>query len=140
MTRLLRCIGLVLMVGTNHLAIAQTPTADEQLLKAAFIYNFAKFTNWPEVVWQAQDETLNLCTSGNDELVAELKKLGGKTIKNRPLAILPLENMQNRRNCQLLYIATSEKNRYKQILASMSGEPVLTVSELAGFGQSGGII
>lgn len=140
MTQLLSCISLVLIAATINVAIAQTSAEDEQLLKAAFIYNFAKFTSWPEKAWQAQDDSLNICTAGNDKLVAELMRLGGKTIKNRQLIILPMENIKNQGKCQLLYIATSEKKRYKDILASIPGQPILTVSELTGFGRSGGII
>ena len=121
-------------------ASADTNVKDELLLKAAFIYNFAKFTHWPENVWQEQTTSLNLCTAGKDTLISELERLAGKTIKQHPVTIQPLEKVQHLKNCHLLYIATSEKKRYKDILKSTQGEPILTVSELPHFVDSGGII
>ena len=139
MSKLLLCVCL-LLVSSMQGTIAQNNTKHEPLLKAAFIYNFAKFTRWPENVWQEQTTSLNLCTAGKDTLISELERLAGKTIKQHPVTIQPLEKVQHLKNCHLLYIATSEKKRYKDILKSTQGEPILTVSELPHFVDSGGII
>lgn len=130
----------MLIVSVNHVAIAQTPAQDEQLFKAAYIYNFAKFTNWPDSIWQTQDDSLNICTAGSDELIIELIRLSGNMVKNHPLSIKPLDVVESYGKCHLLYIATSEKKRYKDILASISASHILTVSEITGFGRNGGII
>ncbi len=67
-------------------------------------------------------------------------RLAGKTIKNRLLAILPLDDIHNHSHCHLLYIAISEKQHYQTILSTLGDEPILTVSEITDFGRTGGII
>ena len=137
--KLLTCVCLF-VAGTMQVATAQTRAEEDNLLKAAFVYNFAKFTNWPEGTWKQRNTPLNLCTAGKDGLVSKLEHLAGKIIKQRPVTILSLNDMQVPKNCHLLYIASSEKNHYKNILKSVRAEPVLTISELPHFARSGGII
>ncbi|MES0327712.1 MAG: YfiR family protein [Gammaproteobacteria bacterium] len=137
--RLLICACLF-AASAMQVATAQTRVEEEHLLKAAFIYNFAKFTRWPENILKGQDAQLNLCTAGEDRLVGELKRLAGRIIKEHPVTIVSLKNMPVPKNCHLLYIATSEKRGYKDILKSVRGEPVLTISELPHFSRSGGMI
>jgi len=138
-TRLLICAGLWLLASTTHIAIAQNSAEEERLFKAAFIYNFAKFTRWPEHIWNGQD-SLTLCTAGKDELASDLKRLSGKMIKGHLVSIQPLKTVQTPEHCNLLYIAKSEKKRYADILKSVRNKPVLSISELPHFGRSGGII
>lgn len=139
-TILLSFLCAWLFSSSISIANTQTHAQDEPLIKAAFIYNFAKFTSWPENIWQNSHAPLNLCTAGNDALVAELGQLEGKTIKQHPVSIRSLGKTMAVENCQLLYIATSEKKRYTTILKTIQKKPVLTVSELPDFENSGGII
>lgn len=134
------CTCLWLLVGVQQIAGAQTATKDERLIKVAFIYNFAKFTRWPENTWANQSAPLYLCTVGEDELVDGLLRLGGQTIQAHPVITRSLAKMQNPEACHLLYIATSEQKSYKNILKTLHGKPVLTVSELRHFSRSGGMI
>jgi len=138
MTKLL-IASCFLMTNIAQIANAETHT-DGRLLKAAFIYNFAKFTRWPENTWKQQNAPLNLCTIGKDELINELKRLTGKTIKDHPVITQSLQNKQIPDNCHLLYIASSEKNHYKNILESVHNKPILTISEQPHFARSGGMI
>lgn len=139
-TKLLVCACLCLSAGSMRATNAQTHAKETPLLKAAFIYNFAKFTSWPESAWSLTTSPLNLCTVGQDDVVNELEKLEGKTIQQRSVGVQKLTRQQSRDNCQLLYIATSENKYYKNQLQSVQSKPVLTVSELPKFAQSGGII
>lgn len=139
-TGLLVCACLCLLAGGMRAASAQTQAEETPLLKAAFIYNFAKFTSWPESAWHQPTSPLNLCTVGKDDLVSELEKLEGKTIQQRSVDVQKLGRQQNSDNCQLLYIATSENRHYENRLQSIQNKPILTVSELSQFAQSGGII
>jgi hypothetical protein len=134
------CACLWLIAGATHIANAQTAAEDEHLIKAAFIYNFAKFTHWPDNTWKQPNDPLNLCTTGEDKLVDELERLDGKKIKEHPVSILSLKNTQTPKHCHLLYIATSENKNFKDILKSVHGEAVLTVSLLPGFTGTGGMI
>ena len=132
------CFGLWLLASSAY-AVEQDSTEEQGLFKAAFIYNFAKFTRWPEHTWNG-NSSLILCTAGKDELVGYLKRLGGKIIKGHSVSIQSLKKAQSAEHCHLLYIASSEKKHYADILKSVRDKPILSISELAGFGRSGGII
>lgn len=133
-------VCLWLVAAGLHVVYAEDPISDERLFKAAFIYNFAKFTRWPDQALENTQDSLILCTAGNDELIDDLKRLGGKMISGRPVSIRPLEKNLSPAGCHLLYIAKSEQQHFPNILASVRGKSVLTISELPGFSRSGGII
>ena len=133
-------IWLWLFNTTITTAQAQDAIQDERLIKAAFIYNFAKFTRWPETVWQSDNSPLLLCTVGDDELTATLQQLTGKTIQSRPVIIQAVNSANTVAPCHVLYVSTSEINRYGDLVGSIQSRPILTISELPDFGRSGGII
>ncbi len=124
------------LLSTMALANHHQQANNERLFKAAFVYNFAKFTRWPS----SESQTFQLCTIGHSPLINDLKQLQGKSIQGRIVNIKTIKQISAARQCQLLYIATSEKNRYKNILAFTQNQAVLTVSELSFFARNGGII
>ncbi|MCU7932327.1 MAG: YfiR family protein [Candidatus Thiodiazotropha sp. (ex Codakia rugifera)] len=139
-TRLLVFILLWTLSSVWPVAIAQNLLQEENLLKAVFIYNFAKFTRWPEAMGDEADTPLKICSIGNDELVSELERLSGRIIKGHPVMIEPMKDKNNLHNCQVLYVAHSLQRQYLKIIKSLVGKPILTVSELPDFARSGGII
>ena len=120
--------------------VAWDEVEDIRLLQSAFIYNFGKFTRWPEKALGESEQPLFLCTAGLDELIDALQQIGGKTIKGRTVALLPLKTAQDPSRCHMLYVSTSEQGHIADIIASVHGKPVLTISELDKFAHSGGII
>ncbi|VAW59230.1 hypothetical protein MNBD_GAMMA08-631 [hydrothermal vent metagenome] len=133
--------GLLICLSSGHLsaAIAQYQTEEERLFKAAFIYNFAKFTSWPKS-YQNKNNKLTLCTLGKNELTNDLKRLGGKTVKGRQVVIKEIEKKYPVENCQMLYIANVGKNNYINVIKKLKHKPVLTISDLNGFAKKGGVI
>lgn len=129
-----------LIAASLNAVIAQNTTDDERLFKAAFIYNFAKFTRWPKPILENSHNRFILCTSGSDQLVDDIRRLGGKMIKGRPVSIAALENGQAAGQCHLLYIAASKSESYSKTLEAVGDKPVLTISEIPDFGRNGGII
>lgn len=138
--RLLASLFALMLMGALPLAQAQGEVGEERLLKAVFIYNFAKFTRWPDSSWSGESQPLRLCTVGEDNLIAEIERLSGRPIQGRTVAVETLQRSGEWAECQLLYIARSEQSRYRTIVESLRGKPVLTVSEIQGFGRSGGTI
>ena len=124
---------------SSNILSADIESEEERLFKAAFTYNFAKFTIWPENA-PGQDGALTLCTIGQSKLVTDLNRLGGKLIKGRAVVIREVNSNQTKDHCHILYIAKSEKNKIVEILNSINNKPVLTVSDLSDFVKSGGII
>lgn len=134
----LLCAALWLATTTAPAAIAQGRDSPNSLLKAAFLFNFAKFTYWPEPTWGSKDAPLTLCTIGDDALVRSLPQLGGHTVQGHPVTILSLARDADTKPCQLLYLAHSEQGLYHHVLKDMVDAPVLTISELTNFAASGG--
>lgn len=134
------CISLLLICCAPNIATAERSAENKDLIKAAFVYNFAKFTHWPENTWRKKSAPLNLCIAGRDKLADNLRKLTNKSIKGHPLSVLSLKYNPYAQNCHLLYIASSEIKGYREILATTHKKPILTISEIKGFSYSGGII
>ena len=132
-----RTLLLFCILATSSFTNVATANEDRRLFKAAFIYNFAKFTRWPSTSDDIKKTTINLCTLGKDQLVGDLTRLKGKTIQNKKLIVKLFKDPDE---CDMLYVASSKKNNYKKNLQSINGKPILTISEIENFSLSGGII
>lgn len=129
--RLLNCTGWRIVLGLWLLAAATTPRAEdlpEYRLKAAFLYNFAVFTEWPAEV----GTTLNLCLHGADPFGAELDPLQGKKVGERSLAVQRKVPLDALKNCQVVFIASASGDPLARALDAVRGRPVLTVADTAG--------
>ena len=102
----------------------------EYLLKAAFLYNFAKFTEWPAEAYADPSAPLRICVLGDGHLGRALLAIEGKQIKGRQVATAHLAKAEEAGTCQVLYIGPSEKERLPEILKGLDGRPVLTVTDM----------
>ena len=118
-------------------AAAANQDEEAQLLKAAYIYNFAKFTRWDET---PDAETLKLCVFGNDSLSEALQRLAGKWVGERRIVIHAITDSKSVQACQILYFAMSERGDYREFVQALERQPVLTISEIEGFTSNGGMI
>jgi len=119
---------------------AESMQSKEYLIKAAFLYNFIKFVDWPSESFKNDAAPINLYVLGDDPFGEALDTIRGKRVKGRRLVIKQVRRVEQIEGAHLLFISTSEKGRVKQILKSLADAPVLTISEMEGFGQNGGII
>jgi hypothetical protein len=128
----------MLICGPN--VSADSLQSREYFIKAAFLYNFIKFVDWPSDSFKNDGAPVNLCVLGDDPFGEALNTIRNKRVKGRRLVIKRVQRVEQIEGAHLLFISTSEKGRVKQILKSLSDAPVLTISEMEGFGQRGGII
>lgn len=113
----------------------------EHAVKAAFLYNFAKFVEWPEGTFRTPQEPLTFCVLGEGSLGGELERtVAGKTVMGRPVAVRRLSQLADLDQCRILFVGSSERARFDQILAAVGDRAVLTVGEEEGFNRAGGII
>ncbi|MFK5985543.1 MAG: YfiR family protein [Pseudomonadota bacterium] len=110
---------------------------EDALLKVAFIYKFTKFVKWPGNI---KNSPLVLCTMGEDKLVDIFSNLANDLSSTPKIQIQSITDNSAVSNCQVLYIASSERGRYRNIDSITRKKAVLTISELSGFMQAGGII
>ncbi len=121
----------------------QIPTARinrEYLIKAAILYNFAKFASWPESAFSYPGAPLRICVLGEDPFGAALDSLHGKRVRNRPLAISRVGTIEEAPQCHILFVSASEEARLPTILDYVGRLPILTVADMGRFANSGGII
>jgi hypothetical protein len=120
----------------------QDALPSEYQMKAAYLYNFAKFVEWPATALPADDSPLIIGVLGDDPFDGFLDS----TVRNRrigghPLEVRRIKKLQEAKACQILFISGSEKKRWPEISAALAGGAVLTVSEnWDGFTADGGMI
>jgi hypothetical protein len=111
------------------------PTQDE--VEAAYLYNFAKFVTWPPT----KSNSLNVCILGNDPFGATLDQIvAGEAIDGRHFAVLRLADEHSVQSCAILFLGKSESSHLDRDLAAVAKLPILTVSDIPGFMESGGTI
>ncbi len=139
--------GLTGSVGHAEIAregrydqLAQVPAMPEYLVKSAMLYHFARFTKWPEQTFQDSDEPFRFCVIGKDPFGPDLDALVRETIRNRDIVTTRLRKIHHAKNCQLLFIAQSERKHLQNILDQLAGRPILTIADMENFAKEGGII
>jgi hypothetical protein len=135
-------LGLELLILLSMLRQpVSAQAAGEYQVKAAFLYNFAKFVEWPPSAFRNASAPLQICIFGRDPFGQGLRDIvSTKTVNGRKFEVDYLIDLQLARACHILFIASSEKARIKQILESMRGAVALTVSDTEGFAEQGGMI
>src|SRR5215470_11378348 len=119
------------LVMTNH---SGAQALSEYQIKAAFLFNFAKFVEWPPTAFSDPAAPLILGIVGQDPFGPDLElTVMGKTVNNRPLVIKRFPNRQTREPCHILFVSQSEQDHLTQILAVVRSSATLTVSETEQF-------
>src|SRR5262249_20107578 len=131
-------VATAMIVAPSLAASAQE--ANEQLLKVAFIYNFAKFTTWPDSVFADAHAPITFCVVGKHELGNAFDSVQGKSVGGRTVVVKYLSSYRSQDDCQVVYVGPSEKPRLPKILSTSKEIHALTVSDIDGFGESCGII
>lgn len=106
----------------------------------AFLYNFARFSQWPEGSFQSEDSPFVLGVIGTVAFADGLEAIRQKSIHGRPVEIRNLDEPAQLEGCHLLFVGASEKERLSEILQSAREWNVLTVAEMRDFAHSGGVI
>ena len=138
--RLLLSLCLLLSFRATR-TCAQTIQVPEYQLKAAFIYNFAKFITWPSNSFARADAPIVLAVLGDDPFGATLPQtLAGKSVNGRPIEIIHFQRPEMVTNCHILFVARSETDRLVPALKTVAGRSVLTIGDFDRFAHRGGMI
>ena len=105
--------------------------ASERELKVAFIYNFMRFTEWPDEV----GPTLTLCVRGADPFGTTLDSLEGRVVGTRKLIVRRGGDSLN--GCQAVFVTAAATNTLGQVLTELRGRPVLTMADSPGAARQG---
>jgi hypothetical protein len=137
MAVLKRTLALVILLAAPGTARAQV--ASEYDVKAAFLYNFTKFVEWPSAAFDERSD-FQLCVLGEDPFGRSLKVVENEKVAGRGITLLRTPKLEEAEGCHILFISRSERSRISQILLDLGTAPVLTVADTDGFLSHGGII
>jgi hypothetical protein len=134
-------IGVIAALSLAGLSAAQTPVSIEYEVKAAFLFHFAQFVEWPPESFKDAGTPLMYCTIGEDPFHGALDaSLSGKTIGARPFQVRHVKQTSEIQGCHVLFIGEKEKKLLPAVLELLKRNPVLLVGESERFVQDGGTI
>jgi hypothetical protein len=119
---------------------AEKAKYSEYKIKAAYLYNFAKFVEWPAEVLADPSLPLSICIIGKDPFGKAIDTIKNKTIKGRKLLIRRFTSIDDLKDCHVIFISPSEKKNLARILEKIKDMHMLTVSDIDGFAERGGMI
>lgn len=119
---------------------ALSAAISEYQIKAAFLYNFAKFVDWPPAENDRKTEEFKIGILGDDPFGGDIDVIDNKQVRGMPLKILRAYSLNELSGCQIIFLSASIEHELKAILELMRDRPVLTVSDTNGFAHQGVII
>jgi YfiR/HmsC-like len=135
---------VILLLVTAMVALlphASAQEISEYQLKAAFLYNFTKFVDWPPQPGDNREKPFAICVIGDDPFRGGLESIvEGKSVNGRVLAVRHIKRVEEAQGCRIAFISASEKARLWLILNALRGSGVLTVGDTEGFAEMGGVI
>jgi hypothetical protein len=121
-------------------AASQTEVSEYQI-KAVFLFNFAQFVDWPPEAFSGPTAPLVIGILGDDPFGPYLDEaVKGEKVNNRPMVVRRYGRVEDVAGCHILFISRSESGHLAQILDHLKGQSVLTVGDVDGFNQMGGMI
>jgi hypothetical protein len=137
------CCCVAATVSLLALCLSTTVLAQEALendVKAAFLYNFTKFVEWPTSPAQ-NSEPFRICVVADDEFVRSVDRIiEGETVLGRRLVRTIPQSTQDARACAILYVSRATGERGTRLTSAVRDVPVLTVGDSPRFLEQGGAI
>lgn len=133
---ILLCVTV--LIGAN--ASAQSRAVAEYKLKAAFLYNFSKYIEWPQTVLAKPEDAFVFGFVGDHQFVGVLNLFDGKMAQGHAVRVTSGARLDELGSPQILFIGLSDPAAQRETLNSLTGKPVLTVGESTTFLDDGGII
>jgi hypothetical protein len=132
----LLCIVSVLTGPLCPLMYAQESELTEYDVKAAFIYNMAKFIEWPP----SNKDSIGLCIIGADPFGKTMDNIKGKTVKGKRLDVRKSSSSGELKECHMVFISNSEKDQASRIADMLKDYPVVTIGDTEGYISQGVMI
>jgi hypothetical protein len=142
--RLAPAIGLLLVALLAFDVLIPFPAESattEYEVKAAYLYQFGKFVEWPEGGLSRTDDPFAICIVGTDPFGAVLDEtISGRTVQDKKVIAKRLTPTDDKSSCNILFVSPSEQHRLVNVLREVSGRSILTVGTTAEFLSQGGMI
>ena len=132
--------GLIALDGGQPVSAQSNPLSEYEV-KAAFLYHFAQFVEWPPAAFADAKSPIIIGVLGENPFGTDLDEtLRGEKVNNRPLEVQRYHRVDEIKTCHVLFISRSDANRLEQILVSLKDRSILTVGDGDDFVQRGGMI
>ena len=136
-----RLLPLAIAWSVGVSMLAGPPETLEYQVKAAFLYNFAKFVEWPLPALGPPGSPIVVAVLGKDPFGSQLEQtFGNKTVQGRTIVVRRGEKLDDVKGCHILFVSSSEKRHLQQIFEALKKSSVLTVGEVDHFAELGGMI
>ena len=120
---------------------SQSRPAPEYQLKAAFLYNFTHFIDWPADAFSSSEAPFVIGILGDDPFGPYIDEIvRGERHGSHPILVQRFAHVKDVRNCHILYINSNEANRLREALPAINRRRILTVSDASNFARWGGMI
>ena len=137
---MLTCLKFAIVLGTTCV-LCLRGEINEYQVKALFLYNFSRYVEWPSQSFKAANDPIVICILGQNPFGGALDQaIAGKVVEGRPFVIREISDFQPGGNCQILFVGSTERKRFRLMAARLRGSGVLTVGETQGFTGDGGVI
>ena len=133
------CTGLLASLSAGQCARAQA--ISEYQVKAAYLYSFTKFVEWPDSAFNGPTDPIRLCVLNDKPFQAQLSAIAGnRQIGGRPVVVSLVHDGKESRGCHELFISSAQSQDTMLVIDSLRGSSVLTVGETEDFVEQGGMI
>lgn len=133
-------ILLCILLFFSNMEAVWPRSIEKQAVLAVLTLNVARFTSWPEQIFNTAEVILNLCVFGDNVVQDAFEKIDQKVVNNKTIHIINLSRLRNVDRCQLLYLSELDQSRLVLLLAEIQGKAVLTVGENMNFLRAGGMV
>lgn len=131
---------LVLVAGLVAFAPLAAWAQSEDQIKAAFLFNFARYVEWPEDAFDGPEAPVKICMMSSVEFSDVVSKtVSGKTVSERPVEVASPGELGGATHCHILFVDESQPLTSAQVVQALDDASVFTVSDRGGFAQAGGV-
>lgn len=139
--RLIHSVACALIGLFWTLPVCAAPQQPEEAqVKSAIILNMARYVEWPADTFANDSAPLGICTLGQNKLATAMASLHGKTVKGHPVTVRRMSGSGDLGGCQVIVVDTHERRSAANLVDKVRKMPILTIGDLAGFTQDGGIV
>jgi hypothetical protein len=130
--------ALLILWSALPSGISTAETPQEFKIKAGYLLNIPMFADWTSS--PAGYPSFKVCVIGETPLNDVLESMKGRRIKNRPVALATIHDIAQTDNCQVLFIAASERFRLQRLLPEAHRMGIMTISDMRDFSRQGGMV
>ena len=129
------------LLSADHGNCGAEPSLSEYQVKALFLFNFAKYIDWPSTAFPDTNSPIVIGIVGENNFGSHLRKtVEGRSISGRGIVIRENVKEEDFDKCHILFISASERKHIGEVCNRVKAAPVLTVGETEQFTQQGGVI